>query len=115
MNWPTNTSISRAILLTWLEKRNEKGKNSINRNISILQKFSPAAVLCGATDWWGGGRRSAATGGAHSPQALMSLAAGQPPAPSGHTEPAGTRPQTLCDASYRTGGVRGRMLISCQS
>lgn len=61
-------------------------------------------MLCGAPCWWGGSRRSAATGGVHSPQMLMSPAAGQPPVPSGHTELAGTRPRTICGAPYRTGG-----------
>lgn len=61
-------------------------------------------MLGGAPCWWGGGRRSAATGGGHGPQAQMSPTAGRPPAPSGHTEPAGTMPQTICGALYRTGG-----------
>lgn len=61
--------------------------------ISFLETFLPAVKLCGATCWSGSGRRSPTTEGDDSPQVLMGPAAGEPPAPSGHTEPAGTRPQ----------------------
>lgn len=63
---------------------------------------SPAVKLCDATCWWGDGRRSATTEGGRSPQALMWLTAGPPPAPSGHIEQAGTRPRTLCGTPCRT-------------
>lgn len=65
---------------------------------------SPAVKLCDATCWWGDGRRSATTEEGHCPQALMWLTAGQPPAPSGRIEQAGTRPRTLCGAPCRTEG-----------
>lgn len=61
-------------------------------------------MLCGAPCWWGSSRRSEATGGVRCSEVLMSPAVGQLPAPSGHTEPAGTRPQTICDAPCWTGG-----------
>lgn len=74
------------------------------KNVAFQTKISPAVVLCGAPCWWGGSRKSAATGAVHTPQARMSPAAGQPLAPSGHTEPAGTRPRTVFGTPYRTGG-----------
>lgn len=49
---------------------------------------------CGALYWWGGGRKSAATAVGRSLQVLPSPEAGEPHAPSGRTEPAGTKPQT---------------------
>lgn len=64
-----------------------------------LKRFIwPAATLCDALCWLGGNRRSTATGGVRSPAFLRSPATGQPPVPSGHTEPAETRLQRLCVA-----------------
>ena len=62
--------------------------------------------LGGAPFWWGGDRRSAARGEGQRLQALTSPTAGQSPAPSGHTEPAGTRPRTLYGAPCGTGGEK---------
>lgn len=62
----------------------------------------PVVRLSGAPCWWGDNRRSPAKGGPCSPQMLSPPAAGQPTAPSGHTELAGTKPQTRCGAPYRS-------------
>lgn len=60
-------------------------------------------MISDAPCWWDGRRRSAATAGVCSYQAKMSPAAGSPPLPSGHTQPAGTTPRIMCGASYRRG------------
>lgn len=89
-----------ASISSTLTKQLFKWKNDLCKK----QTNSPAVKLCGATSWWGSGRISTATGRDHHLQSQMWPAAGQPPVPSGHTEPAGTRPQTRCGAPCRTLG-----------
>lgn len=84
----------------WAKRRRKEWKKDI-----FMKPILPVVKLCGATCWWGDGRRWASTAMDHSPRAPMWPAAGAPPVPSEHTEPGGTRPQRCCEAPYRTGAA----------